>query len=240
MSYFLFNGVSSNDLGLIITKPIVRPSWAREIAEQTAPGRTAKIMQQSTVYGNADFTIQAVIADAEPENVRQIYQALNGPGVLQISTAPAEYLDVYIQALVPEAVALLMAELPISVTALPFAKAVEPTVVDLSGASQNTLVPNPGTVYSEPEIRFTATGDQVTIYVNGKPFIVELTANEQGREVIIDCEAEVTYYVSDGGQKVSINSQTRYDYPLLHTGDNYIYYDGSVSAMSCCVRERWL
>ena len=31
MSHFLFNGVSSLDLGLIVTEPVLRPSWEEDI-----------------------------------------------------------------------------------------------------------------------------------------------------------------------------------------------------------------
>lgn len=237
MSSFTFKGTSSADLGLLITKPIVRPSWAREISEIAAPGRTSKIMQMSKTYANASMTVQTVITDTSSESVREIYAALRGYGQLILSSAPGEYINAYADPLVSEAVAMNTAELPVNFRLLPFAYAVEPTVVQLT-AQQQTLIRNQGTVFSAPEIRFTATGETVTVNVNGLDFIVSLTETEQDKEIIIDCEAEVAYYIANE-QKVSINAQTANDYPLLHTGDNYITITGTVSAASISVNERW-
>ena len=128
------------------------------------------------------------------------------------------------------------AELLINFRIMPFAYAVEPTDVQLT--AQLTLVPNVGTVFSAPEISFMATGETVTITVNGEKFIVTLTSAEQNKEIIIDCEAEVTYY-EENGQKVSINAQTKNDYPLLHTGNNYASISSNASWAYINVRERW-
>lgn len=237
MSKFIFSGYDSEELGLMITQPLIRPSWAREVNEISAPGRTSKIMQLAKTYANASMPIHTVIRDTSPESVRAIYAALNGYGPLQLSTAASEYVNAYAEPLAPEAVAMHTAELLVNFRVLPFAYAVEPTVVQLT--AQQTVVSNAGTVFSAPEIRFTATGETVTVTVNGQNFIVTLTQTEQGKEIIIDCEAEVAYYVNSSGKKVSINAQTANDYPLLHTGDNVVSIDGTISAASINVRERW-
>lgn len=235
MSYFLFNGVNSQTLGLLVSRPVMRPSWAREVSEISAPGRTRKIMQQSKTYANASLTINTVITDTD--KLPDIYAALSGYGPLQLSSRPEEYLNVYISPLVPEAVALMTGELPISCVCEPFANAVEPTVVTLS--SGLNIINNAGTVFSAPEIRFTATGEQVTVRVNGLDFIVGLTITDQGKEIIIDCENEVAYYINDSQQMISVNAQTYNDYPLLHTGENGVEIVGTVSAASINVKERW-
>lgn len=236
MSKFIFNGKSSDELGLMITQPLIRPSWAREVNEISAPGRTSKIMQFSKTYANASMPVHTVIMDSSLENVRKIYAALNGYGQLQLSSSAEEFVYAYAEPLVPEAVAMHTAELLINFRIMPFAYAVEPTDVQLT--AQLTLVPNAGTVFAAPEISFTATGETVTITVNGEEFIVTLTSAEQNKEIIIDCEAEVTYYV-ENGQKVSINAQTKNDYPLLHTGNNYASISSNASWAYINVRERW-
>lgn len=236
MSKFIFNGKSSDGLGLMITQPLIRPSWAREVNEISALGRTSKIMQFSKTYANASLPVHTVIMDSSLENVRKIYAALNGYGQLQLSSSAEEFVYAYAEPLVPEAVAMHTAELLINFRIMPFAYAVEPTAVQLT--AQQTLVPNRGTVFSEPEISFTATGERVVLTVNELDFIVNLTDTEQDKVIIIDCEAEVTYY-EENGRKISINAQTMNDYPLLHTGDNYASITGSVTAAYITVRERW-
>ena len=244
MSSFIFNGISSDELGLIITAPIIRPTWGKEVSEVTRAGSARKIIQESKTFGNADFVINTVIAEASPENVRSIFSKLSGFGKLLISTAPQEYLDVFIKPLVPEAKALTMAELPINVTALPFAYAVNPTVVDITEASPYVAVENAGTVYSQPEIRFTKlTHSDTVINVNGKGFTIKDPAKgepvEAGYEIIIDCDVEVAYFVRSNGERVSINSDTYGDFPLLHTGTNYVTHSGDLESASIKVNERW-
>ena len=136
MSSFIFNGFSSKELGLIITKPVFRPSWAEEVDEITIPGKTQKLRIHTGVYGSQSFTIETAIPEATPENVRRIYQALCGSGRLVLSSNPSEYLNVDVEPLVPQAIALCMAELPISFTALPFAYAIEPTTVTIGSSAE--------------------------------------------------------------------------------------------------------
>ena len=80
----------------------------------------------------------------------------------------------------------------------------------------------------------------MTLRVNGLDFIVNLTEAEQGKEIIINCEDEVAYYVNDSEQMISINARTFNDYPLLHTGENGVELVGTVSAAEINVKERWV
>lgn len=238
MSSFIFNGFNSEKLGLMVTKPIVRPSLAAMYSELTTAGGIRKVMQRMSTFDNASFTIETYMDDASPENIRKICKALNGSGKLVISTAPDEYLDVILDPIKPEPVALLAAEISISVTAYPFAYAVSPTEVDLTGATEYTAVENIGTVFSAPEIRLKGSGD-VTITVNGADFIIKIPSDLNSKEIIIDCDSQVAYY-TDGDNRIAITHRTYNNFPLLHEGTNYIKYTGTVSEMKCNVRERWL
>ncbi len=237
MSSFIFNGYNSEELGLMVTQPIIRPSWAAEYNELTAAGGIRKVMQRMNTFGNASFSIETYLDDASPENIRRIYKALNGSGKLVISTAPDEYLDVILSPIAPEPVALLAAKISISVTARPFAYALSPTIIDLTGAANYVEIENKGTVFSAPEFRLKGSGD-VTINVNGAEFIIKIPPDLDSQEIIIDCDSQVAYYV-DGDNKISITHLTYNNFPLLHEGMNYIKYTGAVSALKCNVRERW-
>lgn len=237
MSFFTFNGINSKDLGLIVTKPVVRPSWAMVKKEIEAPGRSVNVMQFSKTYSNAAMTIDTVIADASPENVRSIYDALRGYGKLQISTAPDEYINAYVEPLVPEAVALLMAELPIKFTCEPFAYAVEPTVVQLTAGQ--TIITNGGTVYCAPEFTILAEGESVTLTVNGKEFVITLPSEAVNKVITVDCDAEMTYYNDSQANMISINQYTYNDYPLFRTGLNLVVLTGTIHTAYVTIRERW-
>ncbi len=238
MSSFIFNGVSSDELGLMITKPIVRPSWAAMYSELTTSGGIRKVMQRMSTFDNASFSIETYADDASADNIRKIFKALNGYGRLIISTAPDEYLNVILNPITPVPVALLAAEISISVTARPFAYAIAPTEYNLTDAVNYMEVNNRGTIFSAPEIRLKGSGD-VTINVNGAEFIVKIPADISSREIIVDCDSQVAYYM-DGESRISITHRTYNNFPLLHEGANYIKHTGEVSEMKCNVRERWL
>lgn len=235
MSSFIFNGYNSSD-DLIITQPVVRPSWSQEFNE-IATGSVSKLIQFSRTYSNSPIEISAVIKNTSQERLRILYNALRGFGKLIIGKYPDEYLNAVASVLQPVGVAMTMAEINISFTLLPFAYAVNSTTVSFS--TDYTRVTNNGTVFSAPEIRFspTSAGD-VIIDVNGGTFVVKVPESLVNREITVDCDAEVTYY-RENADKISINYLTYNDYPLLHTGDNYVRYIGNAENSVINVRERW-
>ena len=237
MSSFIFNGHNSDDLGLMVTQPIIRPSWAAEYNELTAAGGIRKVMQRMNTFGNASFSIETYLDDASQDNIRRIFGAISGSGKLVVSTAPDEYLDVIISTISPVPVAFLAAEISVQLTARPFAYAVSPTIVDLTGAASYAEIENKGTVFSAPEIRLKGSGD-VTINVNGADFIIKIPSDLNSKEIIIDCDSQVAYYM-DGNSMISVTHRTYNNFPLLHEGKNYMKYTGTVSEMKCNVRERW-
>lgn len=235
MSYFTFNGYNSSD-DLIITQPVVRPSWSLEFNE-IATGSVSKLIQFSRTYSNSPIEISAVIRNTSQERLRTIYNALRGFGKLTVSSCPDEYLNAVANVLQPVGVSMSMAEINIGFTLLPFAYAVKPAIASFS--TDYTQVTNIGTVFSAPEIRLTPTsvGDLI-IDVNGDTFIVKVPESLINREITVDCDAEVTYY-RENSSKISINHLTYNDYPLLHTGDNYVKYIGNAENATINVHERW-
>ena len=236
MSYFVFNGIRSADLGLIITKPIVRPNWTKATTEVERPGASSNIMIQGNNYNSSELTVSAVISDTNAQKVHDIYSALQGFGNLVISTASGEYMRAYCKPIVPETVALLMAEVHIVFTVLPFAYAVSPTIQTISAG--DNLVKNNGTVYSEPLIILSGNGN-ISVFVNDEEFKIALTNELADTEIYIDCEAQVAYYI-DNNCKIPITELTTGDFPLLHTGTNIVSYSGTVTSMEINVKERWL
>ena len=247
MSYFIFNDVSSLDLGIIVTEPVIRPTWGKEILEIETAGSAVKFMQEKSNYKNSEFVIKTAVSDDDPiavrNKIRSIYSVLNGFGKLWLSDSPEEYLNVIIQPIVPETKAFVLAEIPIYVTCQPFAYAVMPTVVEFS--AETVEVPNNGTVFSYPEIKFTPTSDDVTITINGVDFMIKDLSSVGdisliGKEVTVDSENHVTYFIGSDGLKWAINDHTFNDYPRLHTGMNYISHNGNAQNAEINVRERFL
>lgn len=159
MSYFKFNGIDSRNLGLIITETPFRPSWAESVDEITIPGRAEVIKNPNGTYDNQPLTISAVISDKS--KINQIYSTLTGEGKLILSTAPNEYINCRVEPLIPQGVALDMAELPITFDCYPFAYAVEPTVVEIG--TSFTEINNTSSVYSAPIIKISVEKSSSTI-----------------------------------------------------------------------------
>lgn len=242
MSHFLFNGVSSLDLGLIVTEPVLRPSWEEDIREEAVPGANCKLMIGTGIYNNANLTIQTAIPDADTATLDLIYKTLHGSGKLQLSTSPEEYMEAYVGKLEPKAVAALMGELPVNFSVRPFARAVEPTIVDMThaaGASgwYYTLI-NPGSAPAEPLISITGSGT-MHVNINGNDMRIELPAALNGKTIYLDSEISVAYYVEDN-IKYSVTQYTYGNFPLLKPGSNGMYHFGDVTSCIVNVRERWL
>lgn len=317
MSYFTFNGIDSRDLGLIITQTPFRPSWAEQVEEIVIPGRPEVIKAPNGIYSNQSLTVEAVISDKS--KIKQIYSVLSGEGKLVLSTNTTEYINCIVEPLVPQGVALDMAELSITFDCYPFAYAISPTVVQIGTSA--TVVYNTSSIYSAPVIKIdlqpddapilkgdvnfdgkitavdaslvlteigniaagepTFTPEQfeaadmdddgmltakdaskilqiyaegqshdpetpaqnVIIYTNGAQLIVGVPDDviSNGLSIYIDCGLYLIYYYDLTGEMVNIMNYSSLDLPLLHTGENYMWYEGqNVSAVSVIINERWL
>lgn len=172
MSYFVFNGTDSRDLGLILPETPFRPSWAESVDEITIPGRPEVIKNQNGNYPNQALTINAVISDSS--KIRQIYSTLSGEGKLILSTEPGEYINCRVEPLIPQGVALDMAELPVTFDCFPFAYAVEPTVTEIG--TSYTTVSNISSIYSAPIIAIKMAKKSGTILKGDVNFDGKITA----------------------------------------------------------------
>lgn len=240
MSSFTFNGISSADLGLIITSTPFRPSWVEEKEEITILGRPIKQQRRTGVLANQDLHIEAVVSDAS--KLHEIYQILQGQGKLILSTAPYEYLLCEATELVPEGVAMTMAELPLVFNCFPFARAVNPTIIDLTSATSYVVATNAGTVKGKPIITLKPSGtDPITISINGEDFVVQIPGEVStlGWSITIDSELQIAYYTRTNGDKISCTEYTTGHFPLLHVGENYIKHGGNVTSMEINMNERW-
>ena len=242
MSYFIFNGINSNELGLIITKPIVRPTWGPEVEYIAIPGRPRQLPVQKTWYPNRSFTVDAVLGDASPEKVRNVYAAIRDYGVLNISTAPDEYLNCYVESIDPNGVAISMAEFPITFTAEPFAYSDKSQDIDI--ANSTVKVEYKGTVFCDPQIDIVPSEAITTVTCNGVVITVKTpqeiieASYAADYNITLDCEGQLAYYTRPNGEKVACTQLTSGEFPRLHSGDNYVSAR-TVNTATMTVRERW-
>lgn len=241
MSYFLFNDINSDELGLMVTSPPVRPTWELDSQEFTLAGRSVKYVQKSRTYGNQTMTIETFLDDISPETLRKVYNTFQGDGRLWLSSSPAEYLEVIAHPPDIKSVAYLAGECSLKFTVKPFARAVKPTIVGITSENSYIQVVNNGTVFSEPEISFRPQTQKTIINVNGADFIVNTPDGcSYESTIFINCEEQIVCFRRPEGSVRTCMQYTENDLPLLHTGDNYIRYSGAVQDFRINVKERFL
>lgn len=248
MSFFTFNGISSEELGLIVTRPVVRPAWSEEIVETTIPGRSRVHRRPTGNYNNIEFTIYASLMDATIETIHAIYQQFTGEGSLILSAYPQESLECRLQPFVPEPVALLAAEIPIGVVAYPFANSTNPTLTNITTAGETFLLTNNGTIFSEPEIMYIpqiSEDNDTLFYINGKEFKVHtppeiIDGTTSDYTITIDSESQIVYFTRPNGEKVNCTQYSYGSFPRLHTGDNYLQHNTPIASGIINLKERYL
>ncbi len=214
MSWFKFNGISSDELGLIITRTPLRPTWEEETEDISIPGRRAKIKRYTGLYDDKELNISAVISDTA--KIAEIYKTLRGEGELILSTSPNEVLKCHVAMLIPDAVALTMAELPITFICEPFARPTSSTVVEF--IDTYTPVNNPGTIYSEPVITLKIPPGETPVLLGDVNFdgkvnamdaslvLTEYTNIQTGGEPTFTAEQNLAADMNNDGAITSIDA----------------------------------
>lgn len=89
----------------------------------------------------------------------------------------------------------------------------------------------------------TTPEQNVIIYTNGEMLIIGLpnAVLSNGFTVYVDCGLYLIYYLDTEGNMVNIMNYSSLDLPLLHTGENYMHYQGQhVDSVTVTINERWL
>ncbi|MDE5583712.1 MAG: hypothetical protein K2J08_08405 [Ruminococcus sp.] len=243
MSYFIFNGVSSDELGLMVTKPVIRPTWAVIEKDFTIGGKSQKFHRKTDTYDDQTMTIETFLYNTDIKNLHKIYKSIQGDGTLWLSSAPDEYLNVTAYPPDPQAVAYMSGVFLLKFRVKPFAYSTNPTEIDITGRSDYVKIDNNGTVFSEPEISFISQANQkIIITVNDKNFIVNHPeACTFDSTIYIDCAEQVCYFHRpEDNTTYPCMHFTENDLPLFHIGENYIMYTGDVRNFKINVKERFL
>ena len=103
-------------------------------------------------------------------------------------------------------------------------------VADITVTTSGAMVTNPGSVYSEPIITVTGSGD-ITLMVGTT--IVELTDITSG--IVLDCALREAYLGS-----TLMNDHMTGEFPVLKPGMNAISWTGTVTKVVIQPNWRWL
>lgn len=241
MSYFIFNGVSSDELGMMVTVTPIRPSWRKESTEFTLAGKSKKYIQQSNTYDNQSMTIDVFIDDISQENLQKIYNLFQGEGNLWLSCNPDEYLNVIAEPPNIKAIAVTSGECSLKFTVKPFAYSLNPTIISISDEGNFVKVNNNSPLSSEPLISFIPQTQLTIINVNGSEFSVTTPDGcSYESTIFIDSEEQIAYFQRPEGNIYTCLQYTQGDLPRLHEGENYISYTGNTQDFKINVKERFL
>lgn len=225
---FYFNNISSEDLGLMVTKSVIPPASATQFETVSIPNRESPIFKEKVQRKEITITIQTTIV--EENKIREIYKTLQGKGILVLSTEPDKYYTATVQELVPEHIALYMGTLPISFICDPFAYSANDQLTEYG---TTTDIENSGTYYSEPLIKVYGNGD-LTLTLNSETW--NLTSVDG--YIVIDSQRKLVYK----DNTVMLNKISRTDgrivFPCFNTGVNRISTTGT--KMEIKKNERWL
>lgn len=225
---FYFNNISSDELGLLVTKSVIPPASATQFETVSIPNRESPIFKEKVQRKEITITIQTTIV--EENKIREIYKTLQGKGILVLSTEPDKYYNVTVQELVPEHIALYMGTLPISFVCDPFAYSVNDSLVAYGTTAD---IENNGTYYSEPLIKIFGTGD-LTLTLNGEVW----NLSNIDEYITIDSQRKLVYKDNTIMLSKISRADGRIVFPCLNIGVNRISTTGT--KMEIKKNERWL
>ena len=222
MESFIFNNVSSDDLGLIIKEmpPIVRPS--KNIESIKVNGRNGNLHIDNGTYDSYNITISCIINDLT--KLDQNKNILQGTGDLQLSTVPGRTFKATIKNQIDFSKYLrVLREFPLQLEIEPISYGSETTV----NYSTNATLTISGNVDTYPTIVVYGTG---TITINN----VSVEVLETG--ITINCD--LMEYVKNNINK---NSCVILDeFPKLSPGNNSITLNSGITSISISYKEGWL
>lgn len=222
MENFVFNNVSSDDLGLIIKEmpPIVRA--AKNIESIEVNGRNGSLHIDNGTYKSTNITISCIVKDlTKIDNIKNILQ---GTGNLQLSTVRGRTFKATIMNQIDFTKYLrTLREFPLQLELEPFSYSEEKNISFTTDSNFNIS----GNVETYPIINITGTG---TITLNN--ISIEVLSSE----IIIDCE-----FMECTKNNLNMNSLVVLDeFPKLVPGNNTLSIGTGISMVVISYKERWL
>lgn len=223
-----FAGKRNDELDVRMLSMPTRPHPARKGTLIDVPGRNGKLFIDEGAYDRVLVSIRLI---AVGDNIDEVNGWLNGKGELIFGDAPNR---VYRAMVTKEFTMnsynprLRGQEFTATFDCEPFKYFInsEP----LPPITAPGIVTNPGSVYAEPKITVTGSGDFLLV-VNG--FIIEGSDVEDG--AIIDSEAQEVFQL-DGLTTYNRNFSIS-EFPLLSPGGNAISWTGDITKIE--IEPRW-
>lgn len=191
--YFLWNGVDSRAMGVIVQSypPIIRP--AERAIQQVIPGRAGVVIQTEGKDVYDAYIKQMVIGLRPGVDAQTINHWLRGSGVAVFGNEPGYRYFCRILAAVQwdKVGSWKLKSGGVQMLTQPY-KGQSPQEPDITVSGASATIYNPGDVASSPILRVTGTGN-ITITIGG----TSLALQSAPTGLIIDCDAQVIT-TSDG------------------------------------------
>lgn len=226
--YFIWNGVDCRTYGIHVTDqpPVTIP---QERSTQTnVPGRPGSLTQLEgeDVYDDMVLTAQCFISD--PAQIPAIAAWLKGKGMVTFANRTGGHYNARISNQIPFEKVLRgnpHCSFAVNFRCYPFWY--KDNVADVTLTASGSTVTNPGSMYSDPVITVTGSGD-ITLMVGTT--IVELTG--VSGSIVIDSVLKEAYKGT-----TLMNDHMSGDFPVLKPGQNAISWTGTVTQVT--VKPNW-
>jgi phage-related protein len=216
-AYFIYNGISSKDMGVILKKlpPITKPKKRIEIVQ--VPGRNGTLHIDENCYEPINISLECTLK--KNINVRDITKWLIEFGTITFSDELDKYYNATITNSIPlERVFRLYREFIIQLELQPIAQSTQEYVYNCNNTNENTLkIDSSAEMY--PYIKLTGTGE-VKLTINNK--ICTVTIDDEYIE--LDSELQNAYK----GVK-NKNDKMNGEFPILIPGNNKIQITGNAT-----------
>lgn len=226
--FFVFNGVSSKDMGIIVNKLPPISKAEKNYEELEIPGRNGKLFIDKKCYKPFKYEITCTLMPNS--NIRDISAWLDSSGKLIISTELDKFYEVIIKNQIDFAQAYkVFNEFVIIFEVQPIAFSVEDKKIIVTKQTDITILR--ATYDMKPYIKVNGNGN-VTLTINNKSAILK----EIKDYIELDCELEEAYK-NNKNCNSSIECE---DFPKLIPGKNSINWIGNVSSIEIKYKEAFL
>ena len=227
--WFDFNGINSEDMGIIVKEMPSIPRAERNAQRVTIPGRDGHLTISDDSYYSVDLPIVCVIENAD--KIELISDWLNGSGDLILSLEPDKrYKAEVFSPFGYGRLSKLYREFEAVFTAQPFRYEVEPETISLTASG---VLNNPGTRLSLPVMDVYGEGT-LTIEDSENEYELAITATSEEDYVTINSEIEECYYGS-----TSRNSNVSGTFPKLQPGAITVTLGTGITRVDITGHWRW-
>lgn len=231
--YFIFKGIKSTDMGIVIGEYTPIQHANKRTKEITIDGLDGSYTQDLGAYDTYTITLECAIStlSKNAKSINEVLTWLKGSGKLILSIDPDKCYEAKITNAIPiEDVIWVFNDFTLKFTVQPFRKAVNEFNNIIKTSAKNFILKNKGDYESKPIITIKGNGD-ITLTVNDEAFILQdvseyVTINSEIYEVYKGAESANTLYKSE-------------NFPKFKTETNTISVSGNVTEIEINPNWRW-